>query len=141
MKTEKIYVTWLLFTIFLLSVTEASAQTYKKTFTFEYAKSVGSLGVMSKLTRTRCGIFTMENGISVEDLKNSENIEKYIIAPDKAVSFEKLNLTSGQAQKILDGVYENYGFADGVYRVYNQDAFIGVGKVENGILRINSYVR
>ena len=38
MKTEKIYVTWLLFTIFLLLVTEASAQTYKKTFTFEYAK-------------------------------------------------------------------------------------------------------
>ena len=115
--------------------------TYIRSLARDIAKSVGSLGVMSKLTRTRCGIFTMENGISVEDFKNSENIEKYIIAPDKAVSFEKLNLTSGQAQKILDGVYENYGFADGVYRVYNQDAFIGVGKVENGILRINSYVR
>lgn len=38
MKTEKIYAAWLLFTIFLLLVTEASAQTYKKTFTFEYAK-------------------------------------------------------------------------------------------------------
>ena len=83
----------------------------------------------------------MENGIGVDEFKSSQDFEKYAIAPDEAVSFEKLNLTSGQAQKILDGVYENYGFNDGVYRVYNQGAFIGVGKVENGILRINSYVR
>ena len=96
---------------------------------------------MSKLTRTRCGIFTFDNGIGVDDFKASENVENYVIAPDLAVSFDKLNLTKAQAQKILDGVYENYGFADGAYRVYNEGAFIGVGKVENGILRINSYVR
>ena len=115
--------------------------TYIRSLARDIAKAVNSLGVMSKLTRTRCGIFTMENGIGVEDFKQSEKVEEYIIAPDEAVSFEKLNLTSGEAQKILDGVYENYGFLDGVYRVYNQGAFIGVGKVENGILRINSYVR
>ena len=115
--------------------------TYIRSLARDIAKSVNSLGVMSKLTRTKCGIFTMENGIGVEEFKGSENVEKHIIASDMAVSFEKLDLTKEQAQKILDGVYENYGFADGVYRVYNQGSFIGVGKVENGILRINSYVR
>jgi len=115
--------------------------TYIRSLARDIAKEVNSLGVMSKLTRTRCGIFTMENGIGVDEFKASENVEKYVIAPDLAVSFDKLDLTSKQAQKILDGVYENYGFADGTYRVYNQGAFIGVGKVENGILRINSYVR
>ncbi len=115
--------------------------TYIRSLARDIAKSVNSLGVMSKLTRTKCGIFTMENGIGVEEFKSSENVEKYIIASDMAVSFEKLDLTKEQAQKILDGVYEDYGFADGVYRVYNQGSFIGVGKVENGILRINSYVR
>lgn len=115
--------------------------TYIRSLARDIALKVNSLGVMSKLTRTKCGIFTMENGISVDEFKSSADVEKYIIASDEAVSFDKLNLTSGQAQKILDGVYENYGFNDGVYRVYNQGAFIGVGKVENGILRINSYVR
>ena len=115
--------------------------TYIRSLARDIAKEVNSLGVMSKLTRTRCGIFTMGNGIGVDEFKASENVEKYVIAPDLAVSFDKLDLTSKQAQKILDGVYENYGFADGTYRVYNQGAFIGVGKVENGILRINSYVR
>ena len=115
--------------------------TYIRSLARDIALKVNSLGVMSKLTRTKCGIFTMENGISVDEFKASADAEKYLIASDEAVSFDKLNLTSGQAQKILDGVYENYGFNDGVYRVYNQGAFIGVGKVENGILRINSYVR
>lgn len=115
--------------------------TYIRSLARDIALAVNSLGVMSKLTRTKCGIFTMENGIGVDEFKSSDDAEKYIIASDDAVSFDKLNLTQAQAQKILDGVYENYGFADGTYRVYNQGAFIGVGKVENGILRINSYVR
>ena len=115
--------------------------TYIRSLARDIALAVNSLGVMSKLTRTRCGIFTMENGIGVDEFKSSDDAEKYLIASDEAVSFDKLNLTQAQAQKILDGVYENYGFADGTYRVYNQGAFIGVGKVENGILRINSYVR
>ncbi len=115
--------------------------TYIRSLARDIAKEVGSLGVMSKLTRTKCGIFTMENGVKVEEFKNCTDADKYIIAPDRAVSFEKLVLSEKQAQKILDGVYENYGFSDGVYRVYNEGAFIGVGKVEKGILRINSYVR
>ena len=115
--------------------------TYIRSLARDIALKVNSLGVMSKLTRTKCGIFTMQNGIGVDEFKSSDHAEKYLIASDEAVSFDKLNLSGAQAQKILDGVYENYGFADGIYRVYNEGAFIGVGKVENGILRINSYVR
>ena len=36
---------------------------------------------------------------------------------------------------------ENYGFADGVYRVYNESDFWGVGESKDGVLRIKSYVR
>ena len=115
--------------------------TYIRSLARDIGLSVGSLGVMSKLVRTRCGVFTLENGVEIEKFKSSVEPDKYLVASDMAVSFEKLNLNCAQAQKILDGVYENYGFNDGTYRVYNEGAFIGVGKVENGILRINSYVR
>ena len=83
----------------------------------------------------------MENGVNAKEIFNLSDIEKYVIPADMAVNFEKINLTGVQAQKILDGVYENYGFSDGTYRVYNQGSFIGVGVVENGVLRIKSYVR
>ena len=96
---------------------------------------------MSKLSRVKSGVFSYENGITIEALKSLENVDDFIIPADSAVNFEKLNLSGAQTQKILDGVFENYGFKDGTYRVYNQGAFIGVGRVQEGILRINSYVR
>ena len=115
--------------------------TYIRSLARDIALAVGSLGVMSKLTRTACGVFNMQNGIALEELKNTDTPEQYLIPADTTINFEKLHLTPKQAQKILDGVYENYGFKDGTYRVYNQQAFIGVGRVSEGVLRINSYVR
>lgn len=115
--------------------------TYIRSLARDIAIECGSLGTMNKLSRIKSGIFSYENGITVDDLKRLENADEFIIPADNAVSFEKLNLTEKQAQKILDGVFDNYGFSDGTYRVYNQGKFIGVGKVQEGILRINSYVR
>ncbi len=115
--------------------------TYIRSLARDIAYACDTLGVMSKLDRRACGIFGYQNGVTVEEFKNSDNPEKYLINPEDAVSFEKLRLTAVQAQKILDGVFENYGFKDGIYRVYNQTEFWGVGQVKNGILRINAYVR
>ena len=120
---------------------ECKGGTYIRSLARDIAIECGSLGTMSKLSRIKSGIFNYENGITVDELKRMENADDFIIPADSAVSFEKLNLTQKQAQKILDGVFENYGFSDGTYRVYNQGKFIGVGKVREGILRINSYVR
>ena len=115
--------------------------TYIRSLARDIALATGSLGVMSKLTRTACGVFNMQNGVTPQALFDATNPERYLIKADSVINFEKLNLTKVQAQKILDGVYENYGFSDGIYRVYNQGDFIGVGTVNDGILRINSYVR
>ena len=120
---------------------ECKGGTYIRSLARDIAIACSSLGTMSKLSRIKSGIFNYENGITIDQLKSLENVDDFIIAPDSAVSFEKLNLTEKQAQKILDGVFENYGFKDGTYRVYNQGKFIGVGNVREGILRINSYVR
>jgi tRNA pseudouridine55 synthase len=120
---------------------ECEGGTYIRALARDLAKEVGSLAYMSKLERTKSGIFEIENAVTFEELKNSENPEKYLISSDKAVSFEKLNLTKEQARKILDGVFLNYGFLDGIYRVYNEGEFFGVGQVVDGILKIKSYVR
>lgn len=115
--------------------------TYIRSLARDIAEAVGSLGVMSALTRAACGVFKIEDGVTVEDFKAEINPEKYLIKPEDTVSFEKLVLTNEQATKILNGVFENYGFKDGTYRVYNQEEFWGVGKAENGVLKINTYVR
>lgn len=115
--------------------------TYIRSLARDIAAAVGTVGVMSALDRTKAGVFDYSNGVSVDELKNCENPEKYIIAPDSTVNFEKLVLTEEQATKILNGVYLDYGFKEGVYRVYNGNTFWGVGVVENGTVRIKAYVR
>ncbi len=120
---------------------ECEGGTYIRSLARDLGKAVNSLAFMSKLERRKSGIFEIENAVSFDELKNSVNPEKYLINSDEAVSFEKLKLTEGQTKKILNGVFLNYGFKDGRYRVYNQGEFLGVGDVEKGILRIKSYVR
>lgn len=117
--------------------------TYIRSLARDLGEKCGSLAIMSGLERTQSGIFTTATGIKLEDFKakSVEEISKYIIAPDTVVGYGKAVLTKKQAQKILDGVYENIGIKDGVYRVYNVDEFWGIGEAKDGILKIKSYVR
>ncbi|MBO5713945.1 MAG: tRNA pseudouridine(55) synthase TruB, partial [Clostridia bacterium] len=115
--------------------------TYIRSLCRDIGTACNTLAVMSGLERTASGKFDLSTAVSVEDFKASETPEQYIIPADFAVDFPKLILTPERAQKILDGVFENHGYADGVYRVYNQQDFWGIGQAKDGVLKITSYVR
>ncbi len=117
--------------------------TYIRSIGRDLASDLGSLAVMSRLERTQSGVFTINNGVSVDEFINSDNPEKYLISSDSAVNFPKLILDKKRAQKILDGVFDNLGYQDGLYRVYceNERDFWGVGQSKDGILKIISYIR
>ena len=115
--------------------------TYIRSLARDLALKVGSLGVMSSLDRVKCGIFSYENSVTVEDFKKSLDGKEYLIKSEQAVNFEKLILTENQAMRALNGLKDAYDVKDGLYRVYNQTEFWGVASVTNGILKINSYVR
>lgn len=117
--------------------------TYIRSLARDLGFKTNSLAVMSKLDRTKSGIFTTESGIKLEDFKawDIEKIAPFIISADSVINYEKFVLTKAQAQKILDGVFEDLGITDGVYRVYNEEEFWGIGESKDGILKIKSYVR
>ena len=119
---------------------ECGKGTYIRSLCRDLAYRLNTLGTMSKLCRTQSGIFTAETAISVDELEN--NLEKYLIAPDTTISYEKFYLTESQAKKILNGVFEITHLEEGkLYRVYSPTEFFGIGKVENGLLKIKSYCR
>lgn len=115
--------------------------TYIRSLARDIALACGSLGVMSSLDRTKSGVFDYSNGVSVQELLDTNDIEKFIIPADKAVSFEKIVLSNAQATRILNGLFDNLGIKDGTYRVYNEAEFWGVGSAKEGVLKINAYVR
>ncbi len=119
---------------------ECGGGTYIRSLARDIGSAVGSLAVMSKLSRTKSGFFTIENGVSVEEFKASSSPEKFLIEPDLVVDFPKIDLSKAQATKIINGVFENIGVKTGLYRVYNSGEFMGVGESFEGVLKINAYV-
>ncbi len=120
---------------------ECGGGTYIRSIGRDLGFSLDSLATMTKLERTKSGIFDLSNGVSLEEFKQSDNAEKYIILSESAVDFEKVVLTNAQATKILDGVFSNYGLKDGYYRVFNEKEFWGIGESKQGVLKIKAYVR
>lgn len=115
--------------------------TYIRSLARDIGAACGTVAAMSFLARTVAGAFNAENSVPLETFRESDSPERFIIPPDFAVDFEKLVLSESQAKKILNGVFENYGFKDGIYRVYKGDEFWGIGETKEGVLRINAYVR
>ena len=115
--------------------------TYIRSLARDIGKRVGSLAVMSKLDRTVSGIFNYSNGVTVEEFRDSNTPEKYLIAPDLAVDFTKIVLSNEKATRILNGLFDKYDYPDGIYRVYNEDEFWGIGSIKEGILKIDAYIR
>lgn len=115
--------------------------TYIRSLARDLGAACGSLAVMSALTRTASGKFDLNTAVSAEELLSSDDPQKYIIPADFAVDYPSLTLTPDRAKRILDGVYEDYGYEDGIYKVYNADGFWGIGEAKEGRLKIKAYVR
>lgn len=115
--------------------------TYIRSLARDIALECGSLGVMSRLDRTKAGIFDYTNGVCIQEFMDCNDVQKYIIPAEQAVNFPKAVLSNKQATRILNGLFDDLGLEDGLYRVYNEQEFWGVGTATNGVLRINAYVR
>lgn len=115
--------------------------TYIRSLARDIGYAVNSLAVMTKLLRSKSGFFTLENGVTIEQFMQTEDIESLLIPADSVIDFPIIKLTDKQAFKVGNGVYEDLGYKDGLYRVYHKGEFWGVGKSEQGLLRIKAYVK
>ena len=76
--------------------------------------------------------------IVIEEIEKDYN--KYVIASDEVVDYEKIFLTKLQTERMLNGVYEISCENGEIFRVYSPDRFLGIGVGENGKLKIKAYI-
>lgn len=114
-----------------------SKGTYIRTVCEEIAKKLNTVGYMKELRRTRVGDFEIENTIAIDILKNKPGkLENAIISIEKFFKEkEKLELSSKELQLFLNGVKLDNNNKDELYRIYNNNQFIGLGIVENNRLK------
>ena len=132
-----------IYSLELININEANKQiefrvscskgTYIRTLCEGIAERLGTVGYMKELNRTRVGDFYIENSITIEQLEQSQY---QIITIEQFFKDEEfINLTEKGLKLFLNGVQLTYHLVDGIYRIYQDDKFIGIGTIKNELLK------
>lgn len=112
---------------------ECSKGTYIRVLCEDIAEKLGTVGFMKNLCRTKVDEFSIDNAIDLEQLKN-DNIQ--IINIEQI--FEKkpfIKLDERKTRLFLNGVKLATKNEDGIYRIYSNKKFIGIGIVYKNLLK------
>lgn len=103
---------------------ECSKGTYIRSLINDIGLTLGCGAVMSGLTRTKSGLFTIDTAVPLDALIDIEDIEKHLINPIEVLSYKSYLLTEFEYQKIKHGQSIDAGKTD------NSDYFCLVYKNE-----------
>ena len=112
-----------------------SKGTYIRTLCEDIAKKLGTIGYMKELQRTSINKFKIENSISIDDLDNLNTEEKIISIEEIFKDKPDINLNNRKLELFLNGVQLTHKLNDGLYRIYNNNKYIGLGIVKNELLK------
>ena len=113
-----------------------SKGTYIRSLCIDIAKALGTIGYMSGLERLQVGKFKIENSIKIDESTTKEYIEEHIIGIEELfVEKPKIEINQKKLLLFLNGVKLNTEFEDGVYKIYSENKFIGLGTVNKGLLK------
>lgn len=117
-----------------------SKGTYIRTLCEDIAKKLETVGYMKELKRTRVNNFKIEYSITLEELESNKNNEEYL--KNKIISIEnifenknKINLNERKKELFLNGVKLTHDLKDDIYLVYSNNVFLGLGIVQNKLLK------
>ncbi len=86
---------------------------------------------MKFLQRTKVDKFSIENAVYLENLKE----ENLICVEKLCEDYEKIELNERKLELFLNGVRLTVSAKDGIYGVYHEKKFVGLGVVEKELLK------
>lgn len=107
---------------------ECGGGTYIRSIARDLGESLGTQAIMSGLTRTKSGIFTIENAVGMETL-TEENIENFIVPTEEVLPFPSLDWKD---YRIFHGLPVKSVEKDGLYKIYDENGFYGIAEVRAG---------
>ena len=92
---------------------------------------------MKELTRTSVNEFKLENAVTIDEIK-----ENSLIVKEKVINIEtifkdkpELELNDRKKELFLNGVRLTFEKPNDIYRIYNNNEFIGLGTVQDNLLK------
>ena len=95
---------------------------------------------MLNLNRIQVGQFDISNSITIEELKNQEEfkniINKNLITVEQLFKEkENIELNDKKLELFLNGVKLTQSKPDGIYKIYNNNNFVGIGIIKDNLLK------
>jgi len=116
-----------------------SRGTYVRSIVRDIAKLCGTVATTTYIRRTRTNGFDIKNAQKLdflENLVNNDGADKYLLAPDCALGgIPVINLDDKETELYKHGGFIKRVEMDGLYRVYSNKKFVGIGRIENQTLK------
>lgn len=114
-----------------------SKGTYIRKLCEDISEKLGTVGYMKELVRTRVDKYHIKDSIDLDYIKNNiDNVNNFCISIEEIFDGNnKIILPKDKLKHFLNGVMLTQLCVDGIYRVYCEDVFIGIGTVKDNLLK------
>ncbi len=112
-----------------------SKGTYIRSLCEDIAIKLETIGTMSSLKRIRVGSFKIEDAITIGDIEHIDLREKMITIEEFFKNKNRIDLSNREIKLFLNGVKITRKVTDGIYRIYSDEKFVGIGVVSNNLLK------
>ena len=117
-----------------------SKGTYIRTLCETIAENLGTIGYMKELNRTQVGQFELKQSVTIEDIEQNKDNEEFwnehVITMQKFFeNYPDIKLEEKKLALFLNGVQLIYDKLDGLYQIKINDNVIGIGTVNNKLLK------
>ena len=119
--------------------TRCSRGTYVRSIARDIAKMCGAYATVDMIRRTLTNGFSISNAVKLDFLENLVNNgkapNKYLLAPDCALGdIPVINLGDKDTELYKNGGFIKTDEKGGFVRIYHDKEFIGMGRIENGLI-------
>jgi len=117
-----------------------SRGTYVRSIVRDIAKLCGAIATTTYIRRIATNGFDIKNAVKLDFLENlvnnNERIDEYLMQSDCALGdIPVINLVDKDTELYKNGGFIKTGKSNGLYRVYSNKTFVGIGRIENGTLK------
>lgn len=114
--------------------------TYIRTLCEDIGKALGALSFMSFLIRTRCAGLRVEEAITIDEIKDASDFGQVMLPVDRFLSYmPEISVNGGFRKALFNGGSVKYCSENKeAVRVYTDNEFLGIGKIEDGVIRITT---
>ncbi len=116
-----------------------SKGTYIRSLSEDICQKLNTVGTLLNLERTKTGVFTKDNSYTIsciEEYINCNSIDKILYNIEQIFSEnEKIYLEENKINHFINGVQLTQNKLDGIYTIYVNNKFIGLGEIKNNLLK------